>query len=102
MLEAGVPSTLAALVLAGGLLCAAWALLRILHAFRQAFDARELLFDDGSGLGVRLGSGRSYRRGRWTGAMGHAGYPEGGAEGGVPLFPEDVHLQCSHWTETVS
>jgi hypothetical protein len=106
MLAAGVPSTIAALLLVVGLLCALWAVLRVLHAFRQAFDARELLFDDGSGgSGLGLGLGKPYRRrgvgGRWLGGVGHAGYRGVGAGGEFPLFPEDVHLQCSHWAETV-
>lgn len=97
MLAASVPPTLATVLVLGGLVVIAWGVVRVLHAFRHAFDARELLFDDHEGCSH--GGGHRYRQpGRWMGGK-HGGYV--GAEGDLPLFPEDVHLQCSHWAETV-
>lgn len=100
MLAAGVPATLAALLLTGAVCGVLWAIALTLRAFRQAFDARELLFDDGSGGGLRTRSSYQFHRrqggpsGRWM-----TGYC--GPNGELPMFPEDVHLQCSHWAETV-
>lgn len=95
-----MPAVLAALVLVGAVLGGVWAVVLTVRAFRQAFDARELLFDDGSGGGVGVGRGFQFqhRRGGLNGRyMGRYCSPNGE----LPVFPDDVHLQCSHWAETV-